>query len=723
MLSDYELCIQLCTKRGIIPPSEILEAMKISSSLGELCLSSLSIVVPICEIISRILTSSTTIKCVDLSDCMLISTGMSKILEALNNGSNITSLNLKGNNISGAIASQLGDIFHHNNTLKHLYIKWNALGTDKASFDKFCEGLCVNHNIEEIDLRYNQITSYSAEALSNVLRKNRSLKIMNLAWNTLGLQGGQLILNGMKENKRIIQLNLRGNCIPTEIIEAIDNCIHDNQNKRIISQANITKTVGAGKITVLHDNSHEMCSTNSDGAVEEEYRVIKRRMRRKLRSDRRPKDLFIVRERYDECKKKSDDNSSSMSVEIMKEHLNENDLCTNNEAVSSTNGPVDKNNSKETELIRKISEVNKILQDRTVAINALTNEISMKDSEIEAAKMLSDQLRIKISQLEDENEKRVTEHMKEINDLKLLQKSSEENWIKMYKELEEVNKTVVEKNKEWETKARYYEREIHKSSLEIISLRDKWINKSQSYDNLIVKSKTEIHRGKKELQEKESRHKIELNVLKNTLKETTEALEECQIQLQKSRIELRDTLVQLSNVKSKLTQMEHTNAKYIRIDECLQKIKEEKLIIEEKFVDSQRTIASLKRQITALENELIEPQRRYNLLKDDLDNEKEKSTRLKRELTEERAHIKEQDIQMQMMNSQITKLNTQINDIQRTYADDIRERDREKKQLKEIIVNKERDLNDLKAEEAQRASQLYAAFGKYISSIRPNTNS
>lgn len=28
-----------------------------------------------------------------------------------------------------------------------------------------------------------------------------------------------------------------------------------------------------------------------------------------------------------------------------------------------------------------------------------------------------------------------------------------------------------------------------------------------------------------------------------------------------------------------------------------------------------------------------------------------------------------------------------------------------------------------RAEEAQRASQLYAAFGKYISSIRPNTNS
>ncbi|KAK0168035.1 hypothetical protein PV327_001875 [Microctonus hyperodae] len=552
MLSDYELCSQLCTKRGIIPPSEILEAMKISSSTGELYLSSLSIIVPICEIIGRILTSSTTIKCVDLSDCMLVSTGMSKILEALNNGSNITSLNLKGNNINGSIVSQLGDIFHHNNTLKHLYIKWNALGIDKAAFDKFCDGLCINHNIEEIDLRYNQISSYSAEALSNVLRKNKSLKIMNLAWNTLGFQGGQLILNGMKENNRIIQLDLRGNCIPMEIIEAIDNCIHANQNKRIISRGNTSETVGAGKIIILHDNSHEIRSTNSDGAVEDEYCVIKRRMRRKLRSNERQKNSIIVQE----CKKNSDDNNSLMSFDIMKEQLNENDLCMNDDIIS-----VDKDNSKETELIKKISEVNKILQDRTMAINVLTNKISMKDSEIKEGKFLSDQLRLKINQLENENEKRVAECMKEINDLKLLQKSSEENWIKMYRELEEINKTLVEKNKEWEVKARYYEREIHKSSLEIISLRDKLMNKSKLYDNLIVKSKTEIHRGKKELQEKESRHKIELNILKNSLKETTEALEECQTQLQKNRIELRQTLVQLSNIKSKLTQMEQTNAK------------------------------------------------------------------------------------------------------------------------------------------------------------------
>lgn len=273
------------------------------------------------------------------------------------------------------------------------------------------------------------------------------------------------------------------------------------------------------------------------------------------------------------------------------------------------------------------------------------------------------------------------------------------------------------RNKEWEAKARKYENDIHRSSVALVGLREKLMTKSQQYEETLSNYKTEIHRLRAELKERVNRHKLETNVLKNTLKETTEALEECQAQLQKSRLELREVTENLSVVKLKVNETESVSVKYNRLEETFQKLKEEKLSIEEKFIDSQRTIASLRRQVSSLETELVEPQRRYNMVKEELETEREKTGRLKEELSVERGRLREQDCQMQKMIQQVTSLNTQISSIQRSHSEEIKERDRERKHLKEVIAGKDRDLSDLRAEEAQRAGQLYAAFTKYLGSI------
>lgn len=643
----------------------------------------------VCEVIGRVLTSSSTIRSVDLSDCMLVSKGLGKILEALRQGSNIISLNLKGNNINGPIVSQLGDILQHNNTIKHIFIEWNNLGSDKESFENFCKGLCVNHNIEELDLRYNQISHDCAEALSAVLIKNKSLNIINLAWNNLGVEGGQFILSGMRENSSIIKLNLRGNCIPDQIIEAIEDCAYKNQSKRINSAVNISKSIESAKVNVIYKNNQEKLFTSAD-AIGETSSVIKRRKRRKFRSlgcfGEVSNDLINL-----QSSSESDCLDSIKSLKIIEDKQSTKHQSIN--FLPSING---NNNTENNDLNTKILELNNILQERTTAITNLTSEITDKNTEIEAAKMAIESLQIELNELKNNKQEFIAAQIKEIDKIKEEQRVSEENFNKMYKELEDTHAGVFQKNIEWESKAHRYERDIHKSSLEIVSLREKWLNKSQLYEDMIIKCKTEIHRLKRESKEKENRHKVELNVLKNSLKETTHALEECQAQLQKTRGELRETSTNLSNVKSRLGEMEYINSKYNRLDESLQKIKEDKSSVEDKFVDSQRTIASLKRQVSALQGELIEPQRRYDLLKNELEQEQQKSVRLKEELFEDRTRIKEQDNNIQKLNQQITGLNSQINEIQKSYTEEIRERDKEKKQLKEIIANKERDFNELK---------------------------
>lgn len=118
--------------------------------------------------------------------------------------------------------------------------------------------------------------------------------------------------------------------------------------------------------------------------------------------------------------------------------------------------------------------------------------------------------------------------------------------------------------------------------------------------------------------------------------------------------------------------------------------------MEEKLADSQRTVSLLQTQITSFQSELIEPQRRYNLLKDELDQEKQISEKLKQELFEERGKLKNQNLQMEKMNQQVTELNIRLNKVQIIHSELLCDRDRERKQLQDIISSKERNLSELR---------------------------
>ncbi|XP_011304767.1 leucine-rich repeat-containing protein 45-like [Fopius arisanus] len=711
MLSDYELFKQLCHKRKITIPPDILEAMESASFTGILRLPCQSIVLPVCEILGRVLSSSSTIRSVDLSDCMLISKGLSRIFEALTEGSALTALNLKGNNIAGAVVSQLGEIFHRNHTLRILNLEWNSLGTDTECFSKFCEGLSCNNSLEELDLRYNQISPLCTEALTKVLTRNKSLKILNLGRNNLGAQGGQAILSSMKENSTIIKLNLRGNCIPEEILTIIEDLTLKNQSREIQSLTNISRAQGH-KLVVLHEN-HQIPSSTNEESVEEDIILKKKKVKQK--KNRIPGwkgESTPFKKPHDDPKILEDESESILSLNIVGEQSRPSESGNYPLEV-----PVKKN---DTEMFSKITELNRMLQERSAVINTLMKEISTKDEEIRTMKVLMKQLQDEMAELKMKNEGVNEEKVKEIEGMRESQRVSEDTLRKLQRQLEDKQRELEEKSKEWEGQARRYDGDVQRNSAALFGLREKFVNKSQQYEEVISNYKTEIHRIKGELKERVNRHKIEINVLKRTLKETTEALEECQVQLQKSRVELREVQDNLSVVKLRISEMEGISGKCVRLEETFQKLKEEKIVVEEKFVEAQRTVASLKRQVGSLETELVEPQRRYNLLKEELENEREKTARMKEELSGERARLRDQDCQLQKMSQQITALNEQMSEIQRGHAEEIKERERERKMLKEVIANKDRDLREVRAEEAQRAGLLYAAFTKYLGSIGSN---
>lgn len=370
----------------------------------------MSIVVPICGVLARVLSSSSTIRVVDLSDCMLLSKGLDSILDALCEGSSVTSLNLKGNNINGPAVAQLGKIFLHNNTIKSLSIEWNSLGSDIDAFGKFCEGLGMNHNIEALDLRYNQISPHCAESLAKALRTNKSLNTVDLAWNTLGLQGGQMLLDGIRDNRSITKLNLRGNCIPDEIVQSIDECLHRNKCRSLVSRASISNTVYAAKSATDDEISpHRAVSkfTNVENSLTIETL--------KTTLDRPPSN-----------NQRADGAEAERSV-----------LTPN--VVGNCCGDVGKSGKidKVTDVKRTIDELNGMLHDRTTAIDALTKEIGVRDEEIKAYKSTVDRLENEIRRLTEERGNVADEQTREIDELRESRRKAEINWQRELKRLEE----------------------------------------------------------------------------------------------------------------------------------------------------------------------------------------------------------------------------------------------------------------------------------------------
>ncbi|XP_014235287.1 leucine-rich repeat-containing protein 45-like [Trichogramma pretiosum] len=674
MLDDADLFAQLCRKRGIIAEPDIVKAVKTSCTTGQLFLGNTSIIAGLCDIIAQVLTSSSNIKVLDLSDCMLLSKGLTSIFKALSQGSSVHSLFLKGNNISGHLVDQLGELFLSNNTLKIVHIEWNNLGGQVQSFSKFCTGLARNHHIEELDLRYNQISTLCADALAAAFITNKNLKRVDLSWNSLGMTGGQKILQGIKQNYNIVTLNVKGNCIPSDIHSAIKEQIMENQKRKILAEK---------PKSIFHIQDRVSVDSSED---DNQVMVSKKKHKKKKEKEKARTHLL------EEHRGTPLGNSGNDDEENSKKSSNRSNTYVN----------------------EKIQTLNQMLLERSAAIDVLKTEIDTVNSELKIIETENRDLKSEIEKLKKENNNILEERSTEIENLKKYNLKEKENWKETFKELEEFNHNNIKLKQEAENKLRTYEKELRKSALELQSLKEKHSSTVQSLEDTISDCKTEVHRVKREAAEKETRYRIETNALKETLKETTDALEKCQEQLQKLRNDLRESHEIQTKLKIKTDDAERFAARTAKIEESLIKSKEERDKLEDKLQESRKLVATLQKQVIKLQEESIEPQKRYESLRLELQIEREKSENLKKDILEERSRLKEQNEQLQKMINQINNLYAQLSEAQKNHSEALRVKNGEIDKLKNTIAQKTRDLDEYKSEQVQRAHQFQAAISKYL---------
>lgn len=395
----------------------------------------------------------------------------------------------------------------------------------------------------------------------------------------------------MRENKTITDLVLRGNCISEDIALAIEERLRENRRVRETNKFVLPANMEIVKSPKMTKKEDLITSIIRDDIFLQTASIRKQRhstpqRREKLKTRVHQVPVNVLEEN-------SGDNSevdSEVNLEL------ESDGKINSNVNMNVSSKDCDNKTNETDT--KIANLGKILQERTATIDLLTGEIATKVTEVNDTRAQLSLLQTQVNQLQENKEKLDSDKAREIADLQKSHEQAEENWRKNYKNLKNNFNECSRSKKDAETKVRsiilnlscchninkstcrwifrrtvrvncnfiffyllseqvrQYEVEIHRVSLKTELLRDKLVSATRAYDDLLSKTKIEIHRMRREWKESDNKHKIEYNILKNTLKGTIQALEDCQTELQKSRKESRDLFKGQALLKTKLDDAE-----------------------------------------------------------------------------------------------------------------------------------------------------------------------
>ena len=140
--------------------------------------------------------------------------------------SQLTSLNLSGNNITDKGVKLLSEVLVNNNKLRRLNLNDNNI-TDKG-VKLLSEGLVNNNKLRSLNLSFNNITDKGVKLLSEGLVNNNKLHSLDLSFNNITDKGVKLLSEVLVNNNKLHSLNLRGNNITDKGVKFLSEVLVNN---------------------------------------------------------------------------------------------------------------------------------------------------------------------------------------------------------------------------------------------------------------------------------------------------------------------------------------------------------------------------------------------------------------------------------------------------------------------------------------------------------------
>lgn len=191
------------------------------------------------SVLSRLLSSQANSPRLTLTDCFIGDQGLKLVIPFLADHPNISTLELKGNNISPAGFGELCNFLKFHHKLTSLICEWNNIGLEELGMQSLLSLVQYNKNLVHVDLRNNKLGINEAMIIGNMLKTNTSLLSLDLRWNEIRNKGITYILDGLKENFTLIYLEVQGNNISGENQKAVDYYLQRNREDNKISKEDI----------------------------------------------------------------------------------------------------------------------------------------------------------------------------------------------------------------------------------------------------------------------------------------------------------------------------------------------------------------------------------------------------------------------------------------------------------------------------------------------------
>ncbi|XP_051959406.1 leucine-rich repeat-containing protein 45 isoform X2 [Xyrauchen texanus] len=654
--------LRLCKEGGIDTQESVLAQLHDTRTVtgsNRLDLSGQSITVDTCSMLGRVLQNDTIFTEIILSDCMLSEEGVKQLLTGLRSNTTVKVLDLKGNNMRGTGAEALGQLLVRNKVLRRLVLEWNALGMWEEGFAIFCEGLASNTSLNQLDLRNNQINHQGAAELCIALKRNTSLQELDLRWNNIGLLGGRSFLEAMNQNRTILKLEMAGNNIPSDTLRAIEQSMNHNVDRQSTLRESRSRT---------HVLSKEI----------------------QLLKEEKGRQFLSLMETIDRQKDEMGRSSRNSSL--------------------------------------RLGQLQEALNEQKSAVNSLTAKLQMSEAALALSEQRSHDLGELLTRVKMEKTDLRDRQSREIK------KEHEENALREAKLLKEVN-SLSEKNLQLQNKLEETERRCKTQQEQIFQLKQELANTTAELKLRLAQTEERLdmekRRSKQALDDMDSLRQKEVDHLTRHQEESERALQDRILKLEGQRIQLEE---ELSRAKSSLvTERAHAEEELGKVrsqvrmeeqqhlsslEEKLRGVRQSRDESQNHCTQQKQTIAELQARVGQQSIEMDTLRRRIEELQQELAGKEQEKvaevTRVRVELQEQIGHLEAERATQGGLKEKIAALEREMKVLSASHREALLDKESEISSLLERLRIREGEIQRMREDEAQRASFLQNAILTYV---------
>ena len=186
---------------GTVP---LITSLTTHKSLEVLELIGTGLGVEDCRALSELLSSSTSLKELNISRNDLPPEAVELIISGLHHNTTLERLNMWGSHFSLQNTILLASMLRTNHTLVHLSLAQCDIDSDGAC--QLASALCTNDTLQMLLVGGNLIGVKGATAFAEMLPKNKSLKRLNLEDNSIGEEGIHKLIDSLTHNTTVEEL-------------------------------------------------------------------------------------------------------------------------------------------------------------------------------------------------------------------------------------------------------------------------------------------------------------------------------------------------------------------------------------------------------------------------------------------------------------------------------------------------------------------------------------